>query len=152
MRFGTVPQSPILFLKPRYVTIKSQDKPRPKAFPCFFIGPSANRPRNIYEVLLSSGSVFTLATSHGRGYLLQSLFLKRTRVLYLFQRREGSWTRVAMEWWKRMRMRMWIVMSQACPPAFDRASLQAWLLRLMRLSHAGELHQRAVEVPPRLLC
>ena len=57
MRFGTVPQSPIPFLKPGYVKIKRQDKLRSKALPCFFIGPSANRPRDIYEVLLNFGSV-----------------------------------------------------------------------------------------------
>ena len=47
-------------------------------------------------------------------------------------------------------MRMWIVMSQAITLAFDRESLHARLLRLPRLSHAGGLHRRAVEVPPRL--
>ena len=57
MRFGTVPQSPIPILKPVYVKTKRQDKLRPKAFPCFFIGLSANRPRDTYEVLLISGSV-----------------------------------------------------------------------------------------------
>ena len=36
---------------------KRQDKLRPMALPCFFIGPSANRPRDTYEVLLNSGSV-----------------------------------------------------------------------------------------------
>ena len=35
--------------------------------------------------------LFTLATSHGRGYLLQSLFLQKMCVLYLFQgRKEGK--------------------------------------------------------------
>ena len=57
MRFGTVPQSPIPFLKPGYVKTKRQDKLRPKSFPCFFIGPSANRRRDTREVLLNSGSV-----------------------------------------------------------------------------------------------
>ena len=57
MRFGTAPQSPIPFLKPGYVKTKRQDKLRPKALPCFFIGPSANCPRDTYEVLLNSGSV-----------------------------------------------------------------------------------------------
>ena len=57
MRFGTLPESLIPVLKPGYVTTKRQDKLRPKAFPCFFIGPSTNRPRDTYEVLLNSGSV-----------------------------------------------------------------------------------------------
>ena len=48
MRFGTVPQSPIHFLKPGYVKTKRQDKLRPKVLPCFFVGPSANRPRDTY--------------------------------------------------------------------------------------------------------
>ena len=56
-RFGMVPQSPIPFLKPGYVKTKRQDKLRPKALPWFFIGLSANRPRDTYEVLLNSGSV-----------------------------------------------------------------------------------------------
>ena len=46
MRFGTVPPSPIPFLKPEYVKTKRQDKLRPEAFPCFFMGPLANRPRD----------------------------------------------------------------------------------------------------------
>ena len=58
IRFGTVPQSPIPFLKPGYVKTKRQDKLRPKAIPCFLFGPSANRLlRDTYEVLLNSGSV-----------------------------------------------------------------------------------------------
>ena len=36
---------------------KRQDKLRPKVFPCFFIGPSANCPRDTFGVLLNSGSV-----------------------------------------------------------------------------------------------
>ena len=57
LRFIMVPQSPIPFLKPGYVKTKRQDKLRPKALSCFFIGPSANRPHDTYEVLLNSGSV-----------------------------------------------------------------------------------------------
>ena len=58
LRFGTVPQSPIIpFLKPGYVKTKRQDKLRPNAFSCFFIGMSANRPRDTYKILLNSGSV-----------------------------------------------------------------------------------------------
>ena len=57
MRFGMVPQSAIPFLKSGYVKTKRQDKLRPKALPCFFIGPSANRPRDTYEMLFNSGSV-----------------------------------------------------------------------------------------------
>ena len=57
MRFGTVPQSPIPFFKSGYVKTKPQDKLRPKALLCFFIGPSVNRPRDTYKVLLNPGSV-----------------------------------------------------------------------------------------------
>ena len=53
MRFGTASQSPTPFLKPEYVKAKRQDKMRPKAIPRFFIRPSANRLRDIYEVLLN---------------------------------------------------------------------------------------------------
>ena len=56
--FGTVLQSPILFFKPVYTKTKRQDKLRLKAFPCFFIGPSENRSRDAYEVLLNVGGVF----------------------------------------------------------------------------------------------
>ena len=58
MRFSTVPQSPISCLKPGYLKTKRQDKVRPtKALTCFFVRPSANRPRDTHEVLLNSGSV-----------------------------------------------------------------------------------------------
>ena len=58
MRFGTVPQSPIPFLRTRYyVKTKRQDKLRPKAPPCLLIGPSANRPHDTYEVFLISEGV-----------------------------------------------------------------------------------------------
>ena len=57
IRFGTIPESPIFFLKLGYVKTKRQGKLRPTAFPCFFIGPLANRPHDNYEVLLNSGSV-----------------------------------------------------------------------------------------------
>ena len=57
MRFGTVPQSSIPFLDPGYGRTKRQDKLRPEALPSFFIGPSANRSRDTYEVLLNSGSI-----------------------------------------------------------------------------------------------
>ena len=56
-KFGTVPQSPIPFLKPGYVKTKRQHMLKRKGFPCFFIDPSANRPRDTYEVLLNSESV-----------------------------------------------------------------------------------------------
>ena len=34
---------------------------------------------------------------------------------------------------------------------FGQESLHAWLLRLLRLSHAGKLQRQTIEVPPRLL-
>ena len=55
IRFRTVTQSLTPFPKPGYVKTKHQDKLRPNSFPCCFIGPSANRPRDTYEVLLISG-------------------------------------------------------------------------------------------------
>ena len=42
---------------PGYKKNKRQGKLRPKASPCIFVGPSANRPRDTYYVLLNSGSV-----------------------------------------------------------------------------------------------
>ena len=48
-------QSLNLFLKPGYVKPKRQDKLKPNAFACFFICPSANRPRDSHELLLYSG-------------------------------------------------------------------------------------------------
>ena len=86
MRFGTVPPSPVPFLKPGYVKTKRQDELKPKALPCFFVGPSANRPHDTYEVLLNSGSVF-----HSRNVTWAgSLFLQTICILYLLQEREGS--------------------------------------------------------------
>ena len=55
MRFGTVLQSPIPFLKSGYVKTKRQDRLRFTAILCFFIGPSANCLRDTYEILLNSG-------------------------------------------------------------------------------------------------
>ena len=66
MRFGTVLQSPIPFLKLRYVKTKRQDKLRTKAFSCFFIEPSVNRLRDTYEVLLNSGSIVLRKASEAR--------------------------------------------------------------------------------------
>ena len=87
--------------------------------------------------------LFTLVTSHGGDYLLQSLLLQRMCVLYMFQVRGGkldpSRDGVVEE------KCIWIMMSQANTPAFDGASLQAWLLPLLRLFHAGGLHRRAGE-------
>ena len=89
MRFGTVPQSPILFFKPAYVKPKRQDKLRPKALPCFFIGPSINSPRDTYEVLLNSGSVV-----HSRNVtwarLLPSVHVSAENVRSVSVSRKGS--------------------------------------------------------------
>ena len=151
MRFGTMPQNPTPFLKPAYVKTKCQDKSRPKAFPCFntLDLPSANRPRDTYEVLLNSRSV-----AHSRNVtwarLPPSVPVSTQNVRSVFvSRKGGKLDQSRHGWWKWMRM--WIVISQASPPAFDRESLHAWFHRLPRLSHAGGLHRRAVEVPSRLL-
>ena len=147
MRFGTAPRSPIPFLKPGYVKTKRQDKLRLKVFPCFFLEPSANRPRNTYEVLLNSGNVV-----HSRNAtwarLPPSVAVSAENVRYVsISRKGGNLDRHGV-----VEVDEDVdLMSQASPSAFDRESLHAWLPRLLRLSHAGGLHRRAVEVPPRLL-
>ena len=103
IRFGTVPQSPIPFLKPAYVKTKRHDKLRAKkAFCCFFTEPSANRPRDTYERLLNSGSIVHSSnvtwtrlppSVPGSGENVRPVSVSR---------KEGSWIQVAMEWWKRM--------------------------------------------------
>ena len=60
LRFGAVPQSPIPFLKPRYMKIKRQDNLRPKAFPCFFcwtFGKSSPRYLCISESLVHTCNI-----------------------------------------------------------------------------------------------
>ena len=89
--FGTVPQSPIPFLTPGYLNTKRQDKLRPKAFPCFSLGLWQTAPVIPVRCFSFQEVLFTLATSHGRGYLLQSLFLQKMCVLYMLQGGEGSW-------------------------------------------------------------
>ena len=126
MRFGTLSQNPVPFLKSGYVKTERHDKLRPKAFPCFFVGFAANHPRDTYEVFFSSGSV-----AHSRNVIwarsppsapdpaenVRSVSVSRKRGK-LVRRRQGE---VEV-------MRMLIVMSKASPPAFDRASLHAWFL------------------------
>ena len=54
MWYGKVPPSPFPFLKPRFVKRKRGNKLKPKAVPCFYIGPSPNRPRDSLRVMLCS--------------------------------------------------------------------------------------------------
>ena len=91
MRFGPVPQKrPIPFLKPSYVETKRQDKLSPKTLPCFSLDRRQTAPVIPMRYFSIQQVLFTLATSHGRGYLLQSLFLQKMCILYRFQGREGS--------------------------------------------------------------
>ena len=134
MRFGTVPQSQIPFLKPGYVKTKYQDTLRPKLRRFNFFSVDIQQTAPVIPMrCFPIQDMFILAPSHGRGYLLQSLFLQRMCVLCVFQGWEENLIQVAMEWWKKMRM--WSVVKQASSPASDRESLHAWLLRILRLSH-----------------
>ena len=57
MWYGKVPPSPFPFLKPGFVKRKRGSKLEPKAVPCFYIGPSPNRPRGSIRVMLRSGAM-----------------------------------------------------------------------------------------------
>ena len=57
MWYGKVPPSPFPFLKPGFVKRKRGNKLEPKAVPCFYIGPSPNRPRDSMRVMLRSGAM-----------------------------------------------------------------------------------------------
>ena len=147
MRFGTAPQSPIPFLKPGYVKTKRQDKLKPKAFPCFFIGPSANRPRDSYELLLRSGNVIN--SRNVTWARLSSPITASTENVHSVSvgMGGGSWTGPVMEWW----MRLWTLMTRVSPRTFSRTSLQALCLRFLWPFLAGGAERQAGEVPPRLL-
>ena len=57
MWYGKIPPSPFPFLKPGFVKRKRGNKLEPKAVPCFYIGPSPNRPRDSMRVMLRSGAM-----------------------------------------------------------------------------------------------
>ena len=57
MWYGRTPQSPFPFLKPGFVKRKRTNKLEPQAVPCFYVGPSPNRPRDSMRVIFSSGTV-----------------------------------------------------------------------------------------------
>ena len=57
MWYSKVPPSPFPFLKPGFVKCKRGNKLEPKAVPCFYIGPSPNRPRDSMRVMLRSGAM-----------------------------------------------------------------------------------------------
>ena len=57
MWYGKVPPSPFPFLKPGFVERKRGNKLKRKAVPCFYIGPSPNRPRDSMRVMLRSGAM-----------------------------------------------------------------------------------------------
>ena len=57
MWHGKVPPSLFPFLKPGFVKRKRGNKLEPKAVPCFYIGPSPNRPRDSMRVMSRSGAM-----------------------------------------------------------------------------------------------
>ena len=57
MWYGKVPPSPFPFLKLGFAKRKRGNKLEPKAVPCFYIGPSPNRPRDSMRVILRSGAM-----------------------------------------------------------------------------------------------
>ena len=57
MWYGKVPPSLFSFLKPGFVKRKGGNKLEPKAVPCFYIGPSPNRPRDSMRVMSRSGAM-----------------------------------------------------------------------------------------------
>ena len=93
MRYVTAPQSPIPFLKPGHVKTKRQDKLKHNAFLCFFIGPSANCPRDSYELILYSENVVN--SRNVTWARLPSPFAASTENVHLDSVRgegKGSWT------------------------------------------------------------
>ena len=97
LRFGTLPQNPIPFLKPGYVKTTHRDKLKSKVFPYFFLDLRQTAPMMPMRYFSIQGAVFTLAMSRRRGCLLQYIFLQKMCVLYLFKGSEGTWIQVAME-------------------------------------------------------
>ena len=57
MWYGKVPPSSFPFLKLGFVKRKRGYKLEPKAVPCFYIGPSLNRPRDSRRGMLPSGAI-----------------------------------------------------------------------------------------------
>ena len=57
MWYGRTPPSPFPFLKPGFVKRKRTNKLEPQAVPCFYVGPSPNRPRDSMRVIFSSGTM-----------------------------------------------------------------------------------------------
>ena len=57
MWYGRTPPSPFLFLKPGFVKRKRTNKLEPQAVPCFYVGPSPNRPHSSMRVIFSSGTM-----------------------------------------------------------------------------------------------
>ena len=57
MWYGRTPQIPFPFLKPGFVKRKRTNKLEPQAVPCFYVGPSPNRPRDSMRVIFSSGTM-----------------------------------------------------------------------------------------------
>ena len=54
---GRTPPSPFLFLIPGFVKRKRTNKLESQAVPCFYVGPSPNRPRDSVRVVFSSGTM-----------------------------------------------------------------------------------------------
>ena len=132
--------------------IKRQDKLGFKAFLCFLIDTTVNHPRDTVENLgylgsavhsrnvtwaRSPPSVSVSADNYStfvaeKGYMLGLSRDKRYKKMWI---------------WKNLNSPQ---PSQACPPASNRTSPQALLLRLLRPSRAGGPHWRVGEAPPRL--
>ena len=60
MWYGRTPPSPFPFLKPRFEKRKRTNKLEPQAVPCFYVGPSSNRPRDSMQVMFFSGPIVDL--------------------------------------------------------------------------------------------
>ena len=148
MRFGAVPQSPIPFLKLGYVKPNYQDKLRPKTFPCSIIGPFVNRPRDTYEVLLNSGSVV-----HSRNVTWARLSplvpVSAENVRSVSVSRKGDILDPSRHG------EVEVDEDGDCDESSESASVRTRVTaRLVAPTPAaipwGELHRRAIEVPPQL--
>ena len=78
------------FSSSQYVKTKRQDKLRPKAHPCFSLDLRQTAPVIPMRCFSLQEVLFTLATSHGRGYLLQPLLLQKMCILVSVSRKGGK--------------------------------------------------------------
>ena len=79
-----MPPSPFPFLKPGFVKRKRGNKLEPEAIPCFYIGPSPNRPRDFMTVMLRPGAISdSRLVTLGHVSLLSLLYLSTRWILCL---------------------------------------------------------------------